>query len=68
VIPLSIIGAHKVQPTNWMFPCAPSYRRCKVVINKPIESVGLSETELAEKVKQSMIDGLPDDQKPLEKE
>jgi len=67
VIPLSIVGAHKVQPTNWMFPCAPAHSRCKVVINKPIESKSLSEAELAEKVKQAMIDALPDDQKPLQK-
>lgn len=68
VIPLSIVGAHKVQPITWMFPLAPSHRRCKVVVNKPVESKGLSEGELAQKVRQSMIDGLPDDQKPLDKE
>ena len=68
VIPLSIVGAQKVQPTKWMFPLSPSHRRCKVVVNNPIESKGLSEAELAEKVRQSIIDGLPDEQKPLANE
>ena len=66
VIPLSIVGAQKVQPVYWMFPMMPSHRRVKVVVHEPIESKGLSEEELAQKVRQAMIEGVPEDQKPLE--
>jgi 1-acyl-sn-glycerol-3-phosphate acyltransferase len=66
VIPLSIVGAQHVQPIHWMFPLGPSRRRIKVVVHPPVESKGLTEAELSEKVRQAMVDGLPDDQKPLE--
>ena len=66
VIPLSIVGAHKVQPGHWMFPRMASHRNAKVIVHKPIESKGLTEEELAKRVREAMIDGLPDDQKPLE--
>ena len=66
VIPLSIVGAQKVQPPYWMFPMMASRKHVKVVVHKPIESKGLSEEELATEVRKAMIDGLPDEQKPLE--
>lgn len=66
IIPLSIVGAQHVQPIHWMFPLRPSRRRIKVVVHPPVESKGLTEAELAKKVRQAMVDGLPDDQKPLE--
>jgi 1-acyl-sn-glycerol-3-phosphate acyltransferase len=66
VIPLSIVGAQKVQPIHWMFPLRPSRRHIKVVVHPPVESKGLTEAELSDKVRQAMVDGLPDDQKPLE--
>jgi 1-acyl-sn-glycerol-3-phosphate acyltransferase len=56
VIPISIINSQKVMPT---------YKTAKVIIHEPVESVGKTEAELAEAVRQSMISGLPDDQKPL---
>ena len=68
VIPLSIVGAHKVHPIHWMFPLMASRRHVKVIVHKPIESKGISEEELAQTVRQTMIDGLPDDQKPLDSE
>ena len=66
IIPLSIVGAQKVQPVHWMFPRMASRRNVVVVVHDPIESKGKTEEELAKAVRQAMIDGLPDDQKPLE--
>lgn len=66
VIPLSIVHANKVNPPTWMFPRRPSRGICKVVVHEPIESEGISEDELAEKVRKSIIEGLPEDQRPLE--
>lgn len=65
VIPISIIGSNKVMPHGWMFAMKPSYGTARVVIHRPIESEGKTEEELVEAVRQSMIRGLEDDQKPL---
>jgi hypothetical protein len=66
VIPLSIISSSKCQPSNWMFPCRPCHRICKVVIHDPIESKGKTEDELAEAVRRAIISGLPEEQRPVE--
>jgi 1-acyl-sn-glycerol-3-phosphate acyltransferase len=68
IIPLSIVGAGEMMPSHWMFPIRPSSRRhpVKVIVHEPIESKGISEDELAEKVRQAMISGLPEHQRPLE--
>jgi len=63
VIPLSICGAAKVQPSNWMFPLKRGYD-VKVVVHEPVESVGRTEAELAEIVREKIISGLPEDQQP----
>jgi len=65
IIPISIIGSQKVMPTGWMFSMKPSRGTAKIVIHEPIESEGKTEEELAEAVRQSMIQGLSEDQRPL---
>ena len=52
-------------PTGWMFSMKPSRGTAKIVIHEPIESEGKTEEELAEAVRQSMIQGLSEDQRPL---
>ncbi len=66
VIPISIIHANKVNPPDWMFPRRASHGVCKVVVHEPIESEGITEDELFTKVREAIIDGLPEDQKPLD--
>ena len=65
VVPLSIAGAQKAHPIWAMFPIRASHRILKIIVHEPIESEGKTEEELAEQVRQAMISGLPDDQKPL---
>jgi len=65
IIPISIVNSHKVMPTGWMFAMKPSHGTAKVVVHKPVESKGKTEAELAEAVRESMLSGLPDEQKPL---
>ena len=67
VIPLSIVGSHDVNPPHWMFPLKPSYNACKVVVHDPIESIGKTEQELADAVREAMISGLPESQRPESK-
>lgn len=65
VVPISICRAADVMPVYWMFP----YRRaggvCRVVVHEPVESEGRTEEELARDVRQSIIAGLPEEQRPL---
>lgn len=65
VIVFSIVDSHKAMPHGWMFAMKPARGVSKVVFHEPIESEGKTEKELAEAVRQAMIDGLPDYQKPL---
>ena len=66
VIPVSIVSSSKCQPSNWMFPMTPCHSICKVVVHNPIESKGKTEEELAEAVRQAIISGLPEEQRPLD--
>ena len=64
VIPLSICGAARVQPSDWMFPLKRAGRDVKVVVHEPVESEGRTEEELARIVREKIIEGLPEDQRP----
>jgi len=66
VIPVSIEGSAKAMPYYWMFPFRPSRGIAKVVIHEPISSKNKSEKELMKQVRAKIIEGLPEDQKPLE--
>lgn len=66
VIPLSIVAAGKVMPVDFMFPIKSSKGVAKVIVHEPIESEGKTEDELAEAVRQAIISGLPEDQRPLD--
>jgi len=65
VIPISIVNSHKVMPTGWMMAMRPAHGLAEVVVHEPVESEGRTEEELADAVRESMIRGLPADQKPL---
>ena len=65
IIPCSIVNAAKAHPHYWMFPCKPSNKLCKLIIHDPIESKDITEAELAEKVRETIISGLPEEQRPL---
>ena len=54
-----------VMPSYWMFPYRPAWNVCKVVVHEPVESKGRTEEELAEAVREAIISGLPEEQRPL---
>ena len=66
VVPVSIVGADKCMPVYWMFPYRPARAVSKVVMHEPIESKDKTEEELAEAVREAMISGLPEEQRPLD--
>ncbi len=65
VFPISITSADKVMPIGWMMCMKPAFGVSDVIVHPPIESKDKTEDELVEAVRQSMIDGLPEHQKPL---
>lgn len=65
VIPLSIIGAANVMPSHWLFPYRSAWGVSKVIVHEPIESSGKTEEELNREVREKIIEGLPDEQRPL---
>ena len=66
VIPISICGAANVMPSYWMFPYRPAGGgACTVIVHEPVESKGKTEEELAIAVRESIISGLPEEQRPL---
>lgn len=65
VFPISITNADKVMPLGWMMAMKPAFGTAEVVVHPPVSSDDKTEEELAIAVRQSMIDGLPDHQKPL---
>lgn len=66
VIPVSIVGAGKVMPVDFAFPIRRAKGLAKVVVHEPIESLGKTEDELADAVRDAIISGLPPEQRPLE--
>jgi len=65
VFPISIINSDKVMPQGWMMAMRPAYGLAEVVVHPPIASDDKTEEELVEAVRKSMIEGLPEDQRPL---
>ena len=65
VIPISIINSDKVMPLGWMMAMRPAYGVSEVVVHPPVSSHDKTEEELVQAVREAMISGLPEHQKPL---
>ena len=65
VIPMAIVGAQTSHPPHWIFPFRPTGKHASVVVGEPVESEGITEAELATKVRETLINNLPEDQRPL---
>lgn len=65
VIPLAIVGAQKSHPVHWMFPPKRTRNIASVIVGEPVESQGITESELSQKVRESLLAKLPEDQQPL---
>jgi 1-acyl-sn-glycerol-3-phosphate acyltransferase len=66
VIPIAIVGAQKSHPPHWIFPYRPTGKHTKVIVGEPVETEGITEGELSQKVRETLIQNLPEDQRPLE--
>lgn len=68
IIPMSIVKSGEAHPADWMFPRQKSAGLCKIVIHEPVETKDRDEKEVEKLVRQAIIDGLPEDQRPLGEE
>lgn len=66
VVPVSIVNSGVMMPPGWMFPMMAGHKVGKVIVHEPIESEGITEDELATKVREAIISGLPESQRPKE--
>lgn len=64
IIPMSIVGAASIMPIGFIFPVKPSSIG-KVIVHDPIQTEGRDEEELSNEVREAILSGLPDEQKPL---
>jgi len=65
VIPLSIVNSDKIMPLQWMMAMRPAYPLAEVIVHEPISSFDKTEDELVDAVRKVMIEGLPENQRPL---
>lgn len=67
IIPLSIVGSAKIMPAGWVMPMRPSRSvPARVIVHPPISSEGKDEKELTREVREAIISGLPEDQRPAD--
>ena len=67
IVPVSVGYAQHVQPIGYVFPVKPSRfgkTKATIVIGKPVETKGKSDEELLTEVRQTMIENLPESQRP----
>lgn len=65
VIPLSIVNSDKIMPIQWMMAMRPAHPLAEVIVHEPISSDDKTEDELVDAVRKVMIEGLPENQRPL---
>ena len=65
VFPISISNAQEVMPVGWMMAMRPAFGTAEVTVHEPISSDDKTEDELVQAVRESMIQGLPENQRPL---
>lgn len=69
IVPVSLGYAQDVQPIGYVFPAKPGRfgkRKATIVIGKPVETIGKSDEELLAEVRKTMIENLPESQRPSE--
>jgi len=66
IIPLSIVGSAEVMPLGWMFPVVRSRAvPGRVVVHQPVSTTNKTESEIVVEVRESIISGLPEHQRPI---
>lgn len=64
IIPITISHAHAVMPCNALFPVQSGAGKLHVHVHKAIDTLGRSDTDLAEAVRAAFLSSLPYEQHP----
>ena len=64
IVPLSIQNAHAIMPTNSIFPLQNGIQKLRIVVHRPIKVEEVKDDELEQLVRDKIIAGLEEDQRP----
>jgi len=68
IVPITISNTHAIMPSNALFPVQDGTGKLHVHVHAPIPTIGKTEAELSESVRQALLSKLPLSQHPLTKE
>lgn len=65
IVPISLSNTHAVMPGNSLFPVQPGAGKLHIHVHESIDTDGLSEVEIAARVRDTLLSKMPDCQHPL---
>ena len=65
IVPISLSNTNAVMPGNSLFPVQPGAGKLHIHVHDSIDTEGLSETEIADKVREALLSKMPECQHPI---
>ena len=65
IVPISLSNTHAVMPGNSLFPVQPGAGKLHIHVHESIDTEGLSEAEIADKVRAALLSKMPECQHPV---
>lgn len=65
IVPISLSNTYAVMPGNSMFPVQPGAGKLHIHVHESIDTEGLSEAEIADKVRAALLSKMPECQHPI---
>mmetsp|Transcript_15146 Transcript_15146/g.30573 ORF Transcript_15146/g.30573 Transcript_15146/m.30573 type:complete len:451 (-) Transcript_15146:2726-4078(-) len=66
IVPISLSNTHAVMPGNSLFPVQPGAGKLHIHVHESIDTDGLSDVEIAARVRETLLSKMPDCQHPLD--
>ena len=65
IVPISLSNTNAVMPGNSLFPVQPGAGKLHIHVHDSIDTEGLSEAEIADKVREALLSKMPECQHPI---
>jgi len=65
IVPISLSNTHAVMPHNALVPVQRGRGKLRVHVHDPIDVTGMADGDIADRVREALLSGLPMDQHPL---
>lgn len=65
IVPISLSNTYAVMPGNSLFPVQPGAGKLHIHVHESIDTEGLSEAEIADKVRAALLSKMPECQHPI---